>query len=67
LLLEAYQNALSEGFDATDEAAVMEHFGYKVAIIQGRWDNIKITTPEDLQMAEAILKIYPTSTNNVMR
>jgi 2-C-methyl-D-erythritol 4-phosphate cytidylyltransferase len=67
LLMEVYQKANSERFDATDEAGIMERFGHKVAIIPGRWDNIKITTPEDLQMAEAILKIPPRSTNNVTR
>ena len=67
LLLEVYQRADSERFAATDEASVMEHFGHKVAIVHGRWNNMKITTPEDLQMAEAILKIQPISTNNVMR
>ncbi len=45
----------------------MEWFGHKVAIIPGSWDNIKITTPEDLQMAEAILKIQPSSTKNATR
>lgn len=64
LLLEAYQKAYSEGFDATDESGVMERFGHKVAMIPGRWDNIKITTPEDLQMAEAILRSHPRSTSN---
>jgi 2-C-methyl-D-erythritol 4-phosphate cytidylyltransferase len=67
LLLEAYEKANSERFDATDEAGVMEWFGHKVAIILGSWDNIKITTPEDLQMAEAILKIQPRSTKNATR
>ena len=55
LLLEGYRKAEYDGFHATDEAAVMERLGQKVAIVPGRWDNIKITTPEDFQMAEAIL------------
>jgi len=55
LLLEGYRKAEYDGFQATDEAAVMERLGQKVAIVPGRWDNIKITTPEDFQMAEAIL------------
>ena len=62
LLLEAYQKANSQRFEATDEAGIMERFGHKVSIIPGRWDNIKITTPEDLEMAEAILRIHPRST-----
>ena len=55
LLMEGYRKAEYDGFQATDEAAVMERLGHKVAIVPGRWDNIKITTPEDFQMAEAIL------------
>jgi 2-C-methyl-D-erythritol 4-phosphate cytidylyltransferase len=55
LLMEGYRKAEYDGFHATDEAAVMERLGHKVAIVPGRWDNIKITTPEDFQMAEAIL------------
>jgi 2-C-methyl-D-erythritol 4-phosphate cytidylyltransferase len=55
LLQEAYRKAECDRFHATDDAAVMEHVGQKVAIVPGRWDNIKITTAEDLQMAEAIL------------
>jgi 2-C-methyl-D-erythritol 4-phosphate cytidylyltransferase len=55
LLLEGYRKAEYDGFQATDEAAVMERLGQKIAIVPGRWDNIKITTPEDFQMAEAIL------------
>jgi 2-C-methyl-D-erythritol 4-phosphate cytidylyltransferase len=55
LLMEGYRKAEYDGFHATDEAAVMERLGQKIAIVPGRWDNIKITTPEDFQMAEAIL------------
>ncbi|HEY3198768.1 MAG TPA: 2-C-methyl-D-erythritol 4-phosphate cytidylyltransferase [Nitrospirales bacterium] len=55
MLIEGYRKAESDGFQATDEASVMERLGYKIAVVSGRWDNIKITTPEDFQMAEAIL------------
>jgi 2-C-methyl-D-erythritol 4-phosphate cytidylyltransferase len=55
LLQEAYRKAECDRFHATDDAAVMEHVGEKIVIVPGRWDNIKITTAEDLQMAEAIL------------
>jgi 2-C-methyl-D-erythritol 4-phosphate cytidylyltransferase len=55
LLIEGYRKAESDGFHATDEAAVMERLGHKIAVVPGGWDNIKITTPEDFQMAEAIL------------
>ena len=55
LLMEGYRKAESDGFHATDEALLMERLGHKIVVVPGRWDNIKITTPEDFQMAEAIL------------
>lgn len=48
--------ALSEvGVDATDEAALAERAGYGVRLVEGETANIKITTPEDLSMAEAFV------------
>jgi 2-C-methyl-D-erythritol 4-phosphate cytidylyltransferase len=40
----------------TDCASVLEYAGYKINLIEGSYENIKITTPEDLALAEAILK-----------
>jgi 2-C-methyl-D-erythritol 4-phosphate cytidylyltransferase len=40
----------------TDCASVLEHAGYPVHLIEGSYENIKITTPEDLLWAEAFLK-----------
>jgi 2-C-methyl-D-erythritol 4-phosphate cytidylyltransferase len=42
--------------DFTDDAALLEHLGYPVAIFQGSYANIKITTQEDLLIAEALLQ-----------
>ena len=42
--------------DATDEASLIEMIGDKVAIVMGSYENIKITTPIDLKMAEYILQ-----------
>ena len=53
LLLPAYQQAWREDF--TDEATVAEAFGEKVHLIEGERSNLKITTPDDLILAEAIL------------
>ena len=55
LLLEAYEKAAIERLQATDDAALVERLGHKVGIVTGTWENIKITTPEDLVLAEAIL------------
>lgn len=54
LLKKAYQNAKGKNF--TDDASVFEADGNEVKLIDGSYDNIKITTPEDLFLAEAILK-----------
>jgi 2-C-methyl-D-erythritol 4-phosphate cytidylyltransferase len=40
----------------TDCASVLEYAGYKINLIEGSYENIKITTPEDMALAEAILK-----------
>ena len=40
----------------TDDASVAEKAGYKIKLYEGHYNNIKITTPEDLVVAEAILK-----------
>ncbi|MEN3033382.1 MAG: 2-C-methyl-D-erythritol 4-phosphate cytidylyltransferase [Aquificaceae bacterium] len=47
---------LSVGACLTDDASLLERCGYKVGIIPGEAFNIKITTPEDMELARAILK-----------
>ena len=42
--------------DATDDASLVEQMGHKVKLYAGSYDNIKITTPDDLALAEVILK-----------
>jgi len=55
LIREAHQRALQEGFCATDDAMLVEWCGHPVAMVPGNYRNIKITTPEDLLVAEAWL------------
>ena len=55
LLEEAHQKALVAGFQATDDAQLVERLGYPVAIVEGSVENLKITRPEDLSIGEAIL------------
>ena len=55
LLWRAYQEAMNRGFYATDEAALVEALGETVVVVPGTCLNLKITTPDDLKMAEAIL------------
>lgn len=54
-LLAAHEAAAAEGFVGTDDASLMERAGHPVRVIPGEYDNIKITTPEDLAVAVAIL------------
>ena len=53
---KAYEQALSSGRYFTDDASVVEVFGGSIKLIPGDYSNIKITTPEDLLIAEAIFK-----------
>ena len=61
VLMEAYRQAYTEGIYHTDDAALVERLGYRVQIIPGAWDNLKITQPEDLFLAEQILKMRERS------
>lgn len=54
-LLNNLQLALGEGFEVTDEASAMEFAGAKPKLVNGRSDNLKITRPEDLKLAEFYL------------
>ena len=53
---EVLREALALGVDATDEAALAERTGHRVRLVEGEASNIKITTPEDLAIAEAIAR-----------
>lgn len=55
-LADAYEKAIAAGFAGTDDASLMSWAGYPVCVIEGNYFNIKITTPEDLVLAESIQK-----------
>ncbi len=55
VLVKAYEQAIKDNFIATDDSNLVERLGYKIKIEDGSYDNIKITTKEDLYMAEIIL------------
>lgn len=57
VLREALQAARDEGVTVTDEAQAIERRGERPLLVEGARDNIKITWPEDLQLAEAFLKL----------
>ncbi len=54
IIRKAYDRAYEENFYATDDAALVERIGGRVKIIEGSPYNIKVTTPEDLEMLEYI-------------
>ncbi|HAA37843.1 MAG TPA: 2-C-methyl-D-erythritol 4-phosphate cytidylyltransferase [Firmicutes bacterium] len=60
----AHQRAHREGFQGTDDASLLERYGYPVQIIEAGYDNLKITTPEDLLLAEAILRRRSNAAGN---
>ena len=47
--------ALNEGATITDEASALEYCGFHPQLVEGRADNIKVTRPEDLALAEFYL------------
>ncbi|PYZ95708.1 2-C-methyl-D-erythritol 4-phosphate cytidylyltransferase [Alteribacter lacisalsi] len=55
LILSAHQQAAEAGFLGTDDASLAEWCGKTVRIVEGDYQNIKLTTPEDLLFAEAII------------
>ena len=55
VLLECHFRARSEGFFATDDAMLLERYGYRVGVVMGEPTNIKITYPEDLALAQRLL------------
>ena len=56
VLKRAIEQALQDGATITDEASALEHIGEQVSVVQGRSDNIKITYPDDLELAKLILQ-----------
>ncbi|MDY6796494.1 MAG: 2-C-methyl-D-erythritol 4-phosphate cytidylyltransferase [Actinomycetota bacterium] len=55
-LLDAHERAYREGVWATDDAALLERYGYRIRVVEGELTNIKITYPHDLILAEALLE-----------
>ena len=56
LLKAALHKAQAQGTAVTDDCSAVENLGMKVKIVEGEERNIKITTPLDLKIAEAILE-----------
>ena len=57
ILIHAYKDAFKNGFYGTDDAMLVERIGYKVKMLEGSYNNIKITTQEDLNVGSQILRV----------
>ena len=57
LLIKSYEDAFKDNFYGTDDAMLVERIGYKVKMVEGSYNNIKITTQEDLGLGSQILKV----------
>ena len=55
LVATAHEKAYKEGYQATDDAQLTEWAGHPVSVVEGDYRNLKITTPEDLVLAESFL------------
>jgi 2-C-methyl-D-erythritol 4-phosphate cytidylyltransferase len=51
LLMQAFEKAYADSFYGTDESMLVERLGVKVKTVEGDYENIKITTPEDVSFA----------------
>jgi 2-C-methyl-D-erythritol 4-phosphate cytidylyltransferase len=56
LLYRAYEQAEKDEFIGTDDSSLVERISYPVTMVEGDYDNIKLTTQEDLFFAQAILQ-----------
>lgn len=56
LAFTAFEKAFQDGFYGTDDVQLVERQGHKVKMVLGSYDNLKITTPDDMKLAEKILE-----------
>ena len=57
ILIDAYKDAFKNKFYGTDDSMLVERIGYKVKMLEGSYNNIKITTQEDLNIGSQILRV----------
>lgn len=64
LIFNCHKKLKCDGIKVTDDTAVAEYYGNKVYLYSGSYDNIKITTPEDLITADSIIRKRKSLTLN---
>lgn len=57
VLMKAYEEAMDKDFYSTDDSALVERLGCSVKVIMGSYNNIKVTTPEDIAIIEGLKRI----------
>jgi len=57
VIMAAHEKAREDGFLGTDDASLLEHAGMPVYLSEGDRENLKLTTPTDVELAEVILQI----------
>ncbi|MGI6112882.1 MAG: 2-C-methyl-D-erythritol 4-phosphate cytidylyltransferase [Mahellales bacterium] len=67
VILKAYEYAMENGIYGTDDATLAEYAGFKVKLVKGNYENIKITTPEDMIMATAVINARRTNNRKTRR
>ncbi|XP_031254473.1 2-C-methyl-D-erythritol 4-phosphate cytidylyltransferase, chloroplastic-like [Pistacia vera] len=65
LLKKGFELVNSEGLEVTDDVSIVEHLKHPVYITEGSYTNIKVTTPDDLLLAERILNMRLEPANKV--
>lgn len=55
-IVSCYDQAMSDGYYGTDDASLVERYGGHVQVVLGAYENIKVTTPEDITIGEALLR-----------
>ena len=55
VIMEAHRKALKDNFIGTDDSSLVERMGWKIKVLRGRHENIKITIPTDLFLAELMI------------
>lgn len=56
LIFDCHNKVIQDNIKVTDDTSIVEYYGHKVFLYEGSYNNIKITTPEDLIIAEKILE-----------
>lgn len=66
VLLKGFEKVAAEGLEVTDDVSIVEALGGEVKLTKGEYTNLKITTPEDMDVATAILEERKINSVNLL-